>query len=106
MRSWKNRILLKQTVDRWPIVPNSYVNDDGKPNLNNSNADNENDVRLSARCKGRGQCTLLSQPPIIRRASLKRACIFKMFVSLARLSSSIARKCKVVISARALALSR
>jgi len=32
-------------------VPNSYVNDNGKPNLNNSNADNDNDndARVSVR---------------------------------------------------------
>ncbi len=28
-------------------MPNSYVNDDGKPNLNNSNAENDNDARVS-----------------------------------------------------------
>jgi|GEM_PF-3272770 len=37
-------------VDRWPVVPNSYVNNDDKPNLNNSDADNQNDDRLAARC--------------------------------------------------------
>lgn len=31
------------------MVPNSYVNDDGKPNLNNSNADNDDDGRLAVR---------------------------------------------------------
>lgn len=31
-------------------MPNSYVNNDGKPNLNNSNAENENDARLAVWC--------------------------------------------------------
>lgn len=39
-------------MDRWPIVPNSYVNNDGNPNLNNSNAENENDARLAVWCMG------------------------------------------------------
>ena len=30
-------------------VPNSYVNDDGKPNLNNSNARNDNHARVAVR---------------------------------------------------------
>ena len=36
-------------IDSWPNVPNSYVNDDGKPNLNNSNAENDNDARVLVR---------------------------------------------------------
>ncbi len=36
-----------QTVDRWLVVPYSYVNDDGKPYLNYSDAENENDARLA-----------------------------------------------------------
>jgi len=46
--------LEESTVDRWPIVPNSYVNNDGKPNLNDSNAENENDARLAVWCTGAG----------------------------------------------------
>lgn len=40
-------------LDDWSNVPNSYVNDDGKPNLNNSNADNDNDARVSVRYDGK-----------------------------------------------------
>jgi hypothetical protein len=32
-----------------PARPNSYVNDDGKPNLNNSNAEDDDKTRLSVR---------------------------------------------------------
>lgn len=46
--------LEESMVVRWPIVPNSYVNNDGKPNLNNSNAENENDARLAVWCVGVG----------------------------------------------------
>lgn len=38
-------------IDDWQNVPNSYVNDDGKPNFNNSNAENENDGRVVARVR-------------------------------------------------------
>ena len=38
-------------IDSWSNVPNSYVNDDGKPNLNNSNAENDNNARLLVRIK-------------------------------------------------------
>ncbi len=51
MRSGKDMVLSRETVDGWSIVPNSYVNNDGKPNLNNSDVDNDNDVRLAVRCK-------------------------------------------------------
>ena len=37
--------------DGWSNVPNSYVNDNGKPNLNRSNAENHDNARLSVRCK-------------------------------------------------------
>lgn len=33
-------------------MPNSYVNDNGEPNLNNSNAENDNDARVSVRIEG------------------------------------------------------
>lgn len=36
-----------KTVVRWPFVPYSYVSGGGKPYLSDSNADDENDVRLS-----------------------------------------------------------
>ena len=39
-------------IDSWSNVPNSYVNDDGKPNLNNSNAENDNDARVLVRIEG------------------------------------------------------
>lgn len=36
-----------KTVDRWPIVPSSYVYYGGRPNVDSSNADYGDDVRLS-----------------------------------------------------------
>ena len=39
-------------LDRWLNVPDSYVNNDGKPNLNNSDAENDNNARLAVRNEG------------------------------------------------------
>lgn len=39
----------KKRIDDFQNVPNSYVNDDGKPNLNDSNVDNDNHARVSVR---------------------------------------------------------
>lgn len=36
-----------KTVVRWQLVPYSFVNNVGKPGLNDSNADNDDDVRLA-----------------------------------------------------------
>lgn len=44
-----NLIKFNERIDSWSNVPNSYVNDDGKPNLNNSNVQNDNNARLSVR---------------------------------------------------------
>ncbi len=44
-----NRVTYEMRIDSWLNVPNSYVNDDGKPNLNNSNAENDNDARVLVR---------------------------------------------------------
>lgn len=38
-------------IDDWSNVPKSYVNDNGKPNLNNSNAENDNNARVLVRIK-------------------------------------------------------
>ncbi|MEI7522496.1 MAG: hypothetical protein WCJ86_03440 [Candidatus Saccharibacteria bacterium] len=43
---------INKRIDDWSNVPNSYVNDNGKPNLNNSDADNDNDARVSVRIEG------------------------------------------------------
>lgn len=40
---------LIDVLDDWSNVPWSNVNDDGKPNLNNSNATNDNKARLAMR---------------------------------------------------------
>ena len=44
-----NHVMYEMRIDSWLNVPNSYVNDDGKPNLNNSNAENDNDARVLVR---------------------------------------------------------
>lgn len=50
MRGWWNDPgKVYKRIDDWSKLPNSYVNDDGKPNLNNSDADNQNDGRVSVR---------------------------------------------------------
>ena len=41
-----NRVMYNKRIGDWSNVPNSNVNDDGKPNLNNSNAENNNDARV------------------------------------------------------------
>lgn len=61
-------------MDRWQIVPNSYVNNDGKPNLNNSNADNDNDVRLAERCKGESLMHAF-EPATNHTACFAQACL-------------------------------
>ncbi len=33
----------------WSNVPNSYVNDDGKPNFNNSDSENDDHARVLVR---------------------------------------------------------
>lgn len=87
-------------------MPNSYVNDDGKPNLNNSNVQNDNNGRVAVRYVRLIYERLLRQPPIWRRASLSLAWIFSILVSLASLSSKIALSFKAVNSADASALIR
>lgn len=37
-------------IDDWAQVPNSNVNNDGNPNLDNNDAENDNNARLAARC--------------------------------------------------------
>lgn len=74
MRGSQNGKLLKRTVDRWPIVPNSYVNNDGKPNLNNSDADNDNDVRLAERYKG-GNLVHAFEPAANHAACFAQTCL-------------------------------
>lgn len=82
-------------LDGWRYVPNSYVNNDGKPYLNNSDVEDENNGRLAVRPYG----ILLRQPPIMRRDSVMRACSLSKLVSLATLSSNMARTCRAVSSA-------
>lgn len=77
-------------------MPNSYVNDDGKPNLNNSNADNHNVARVAVRI---GYTTLLRQPPTCLRTSVNLAWIFSIFVSLASFNSRTALSFSAVNSA-------
>lgn len=48
-RLWNEPCDVRIRIDSWPNVPNSYVNDDSKPNLNNSNAENDNDARVLVR---------------------------------------------------------
>ncbi len=40
---------MKKRLDGNDYVPNSYVNDDGKPNVNDSNVQNDNDGRALVR---------------------------------------------------------
>lgn len=40
-----------ERIDDWLNVPDSYVNDDGQPNLDNSDVQNDNDGRVSVRCE-------------------------------------------------------
>lgn len=44
--------MYEKRIDSWSNVPNSNVNDDGKPNLNDSNAENDNDARVLVRLGG------------------------------------------------------
>ena len=44
-----NRVIYEMRIDSWLNVPNSYVNDNGKPNLNNSNAENDDNARVLVR---------------------------------------------------------
>jgi hypothetical protein len=39
-------------IDGWLNVPNSYVNDNGRPNFSNSNAENDNVARVSVGMEG------------------------------------------------------
>lgn len=55
-------------------MPNSYVNNDGKPNLNNSNAENENDARLAVRCIGVGLMHAF-EPAADHSTCLAQACL-------------------------------
>lgn len=48
---WNEPSDIQKRIDSWSNVPNSYVNDDGKPNLNNSNAENDNNARVLVRIK-------------------------------------------------------
>lgn len=41
--------MYEKRIDGNLNVPNSNVNDGGKPNVNNSNAENDNDARVLAR---------------------------------------------------------
>jgi hypothetical protein len=50
------------------------VNNDGKPNLNNSEADNENDARLAARCKGYSLMHAF-EPAAYHTACFAQACL-------------------------------
>lgn len=61
-------------LDGWPHVPNSYVNDDGKPNLDNSNAENDNDARVAVRCMGVGLMHA-SEPAACHPACFAQACL-------------------------------
>jgi hypothetical protein len=63
------------TVDRWSIVPNSYVNNDGKPNLNNSNADNQNDARVAERYRVTRDLLHALEPATGHTASFAQACL-------------------------------
>lgn len=74
---------LKRTVDRWQIVPNTYVNNDGKPNLNNSNADNGNDVRLAERHKGESLMHAF-EPAADHTACFAQACLDFQYIGLVR----------------------
>ncbi len=44
-----SRVICNKRIDDWSNVPNSNVNDNGKPNLNNSDAENDNDARVLVR---------------------------------------------------------
>ena len=46
-----SRVVYEKRIDDWSYVPNSNVNDDGKPNLNNSDTENDNDARVLVRIK-------------------------------------------------------
>lgn len=56
-------------------MPNSYVNDDGKPNLDNSNADNENEARVSVRSEGDNQLGQALAPAADLAAGVGQACL-------------------------------
>jgi hypothetical protein len=89
----------KQQVDGNDCVPNAYVNNDGKANVNDSNVQNDNAARLLMRENGCYARTLLSHPPSIRLASANLAWSLRQFVSLASFSSKIVRICRVSNSA-------
>ena len=91
-------------LDSSAVVPNSNVNNNGKPNLNNSNVSNDNDARVAV--KYESYWTLFLQPPICLRASVRRAWIFNILVSFAICNSSIVRSFKAVSSASASASKR
>lgn len=46
-----SRVICDKRIDDWLNVPNSNVNDNGEPNLNNSDAENDNDARVLVRIK-------------------------------------------------------
>lgn len=50
------------------------MNNDGKPNLNNSDVDNENDTRLAERCKGDSLMHAF-EPAAYHTACLAQACL-------------------------------
>ena len=65
----------RETVDKWSNVPNSYVNNDGKPNLNNSNAENDNDARLAVRYLWRQDLMHALEPAPDHPAGFAQACL-------------------------------
>ncbi|CAK9251835.1 unnamed protein product [Sphagnum jensenii] len=100
-----SRVVDKKRIDGNLNVPNSNVNDNGKPNLNNSNAENDNDARVLVRIEV-PLIDTLRQPPIWRRASVSLACNLSALVSFTRLSSKSARSFSAVSSALASAAIR
>ena len=64
-------------------MPNSYVNNDGKPNLNNSNAENENDARLAVRCIGVGLMHAF-EPAADHSACFAQACLDFEYICFVR----------------------
>ena len=63
------------TVDRWSNVPNSYVNNDGKPNLNNSNVDNDNDARVAEGYEDSQDLMHALEPASNHTASFAQTCL-------------------------------
>lgn len=48
-RSWNDARNRQKRIDRWLNVPNSNVNDNGKANLDNNDAENDGDGRVLVR---------------------------------------------------------